>query len=146
MLIFNYIENDGYWIPGNIYTIQVWEALWGNTFYDVGWYVDAEEAYIAISNIMEIVAEYESTHGTYFYGLNDGAVFAVENYDEGCALFSTDAGTLADGVGGQITSRELIKEGTYYSLYEYKIYIEPDMPIGTYYLKSGSAKSHSKLM
>jgi len=144
--IFANIENNGYWVPGGTYYVDVWETA--NNYSTVDYETcptsgqdDHVEATRLLRADSEIVAEASTVPAGdrgYTFGANGD--FDEENppvYD-----FETVAHTLDDWYGGlTLNSRVVLKEGNTRDLVRYSFDIHPDTLPSTVYLKMGSYNS-----
>ena len=146
MKIFANIENNGYWVPGGTYYVDIWEVSSGTETED-----DYESCPVSGVRILaqgttilradsEIVADAGSgAEGTY-WGFGANGEFTEENppvFD-----FETSEQTLDDWVGNlQVVDAETLQEGNNRKLVRYYISVCEDAEPCTCYLKIGSYNS-----
>jgi len=143
MKVYVNIENNGYWIPGNSYYVDVWEVTENleTSDYDscpqTGIRITAKETRILRAD-SEIVADAGSgVYGTYSSWGADGD-FTIEYppvYD-----FTTTGQVLSDWSGMfTLNSSEVLKEGNTCNLVRYTFDVSSYAPVDTtLYLKMGS--------
>jgi hypothetical protein len=136
MKIFNNIENEGYWIPGNTYSFEVWLPHWHVEREDTPNYVVDDEGAYLIDGGDSITAT--SAGGEYYYGVEP-------NYTSIGILFASKDASLDDCVGGELAGAELVSEGVKYNKWRFRVIVPEDAGFDVLYLKVGSYKSHSYL-